>query len=339
MNEGWNQRAAKTTEPIYLKFLVNVLITMHRFALRWQATHGGQTWPPNIPFPTADGTEHRHTTDLLKPTDQLQLGNDGLIYISKLCTKDIRTIYQIAYIKDYTLLNDCDNLYLCGVLNLNPMMYHCIRKTIVNEDDLSAYDIISRAKLMENLYPQLIHYLNNNKYLKSFEDKSVSLRYLLLERKLMENLEFYKHKHFFDFSTTKLLANFRDFDILFISSEGILYSIIKFFWLSDFFLTTLQKKILRKNENFCGLKITQKKSKYFENLAIIYQLLYGWRGNNKPQWWSNKVHTCRCGLLYYDTVHTLCSTKHEMCSLNIFIQEIFYKLYETYKSDNMFFGL
>ncbi|KAE9533280.1 hypothetical protein AGLY_009321 [Aphis glycines] len=151
------------------------------------------------------------------------------------------------------------NLYQApGVLNLNPMMYHCIRKTIVNEDDLSAYDIISRAKLMENLYLQLIHYLNNNKYLKSFEDKSVSLRCLLLEGKLMENLEFYKHKHFFDFSTTKLLANFRDFDILFISSEGILYSIIKFFWLSDFFLTTLQKKILRKIENFCGLKITQK---------------------------------------------------------------------------------
>ncbi|KAF0725967.1 Uncharacterized protein FWK35_00027089 [Aphis craccivora] len=29
--------------------------------------------------------------------------------------------------------------------------YHCIRKTILNEDDLSAYDIIFSAKLMKNL--------------------------------------------------------------------------------------------------------------------------------------------------------------------------------------------
>ncbi|KAE9543636.1 hypothetical protein AGLY_002436 [Aphis glycines] len=33
-----------------------------------------------------------------------------------------------------------------------------------------------------------LYFLNNNKYLKSFEDKSLSLRYFLLEGKLMENL-------------------------------------------------------------------------------------------------------------------------------------------------------
>ncbi|KAF0766848.1 hypothetical protein FWK35_00004982, partial [Aphis craccivora] len=37
--------------------------------------------------------------------------------------------------------------------------YHCIRKTILNEDDLSAYDL---------------YFLNNNKYL-----KSLSLRYFV----------------------------------------------------------------------------------------------------------------------------------------------------------------
>jgi len=29
INEGWNQRKARTTEPTYLKFSVNVLITMY----------------------------------------------------------------------------------------------------------------------------------------------------------------------------------------------------------------------------------------------------------------------------------------------------------------------
>ncbi|KAE9525940.1 hypothetical protein AGLY_013989, partial [Aphis glycines] len=33
-----------------------------------------------------------------------------------------------------------------------------------------------------------LYFLNNNKYLKSFVDKSLSLRYFLLEEKLMENL-------------------------------------------------------------------------------------------------------------------------------------------------------
>ncbi|KAE9529760.1 hypothetical protein AGLY_011856, partial [Aphis glycines] len=62
-----------------------------------------------------------------------------------------------------------------------------------------------------------LYFLNNNKYLKSFENKLLSLRYFfslkLLEGKLMENLVLYKHKKFYDFSISKLLANFHDFDI------------------------------------------------------------------------------------------------------------------------------
>ncbi|KAE9537568.1 hypothetical protein AGLY_006591 [Aphis glycines] len=57
-----------------------------------------------------------------------------------------------------------------------------------------------------------LYFLNNNKYLKSFEDKSLSLRDFLLEEIPMENLVFYKHKTFYDFSTSKLLANFCVFD-------------------------------------------------------------------------------------------------------------------------------
>ncbi|KAE9521445.1 hypothetical protein AGLY_018162 [Aphis glycines] len=278
---------------------------------------------------------------------------------------------------------------------------YCINFSSILISPKKFYRHIKKKKFLEKLkisvYLQLIHYLNNNKYLKSFEDKSLSLRYLLLERKLMENLVFYKHKHFFDFSTTKLLANFRDFDILFLRRNLVFnYQV---FLAIRFFLTTHQKKILRKIENFCGLKITQKKSKYFENLAIRFcvkipvfpslfffvflvffktvgkcllltfimhqeyslcqrkpppkfeieelfrlESIYCYMdGGGITSLNGGAIKFILAASAYYTTTQfTLCVVQKMKCvddnkTTRINILQIFYKLYEIYKSDNMFF--
>ncbi|KAF0773331.1 Uncharacterized protein FWK35_00006550 [Aphis craccivora] len=105
--------------------------------------------------------------------------------------------------------------------------YHCIRKTILNEDDLSALEIIFSAKLMKNLVlptPNTKHqqasfcYGNHPQSLKLkhyFDTFSITYEELCIKisrPKKLENLVFYKHKQFYDFLTSKLLANFRVLD-------------------------------------------------------------------------------------------------------------------------------
>ncbi|KAE9539972.1 hypothetical protein AGLY_005224, partial [Aphis glycines] len=94
-----------------------------------------------------------------------------------------------------------------------------------------------------NIYD--LYFLNNNKYLKSFGINRC--RHAIS----------YEHKKFYDFSTSKLLANFRVFDRfrknlnykrLYTKIEQLIRNL--FFWSSKFFLPTLQKKICIKIENF-----------------------------------------------------------------------------------------
>ncbi|KAE9533516.1 hypothetical protein AGLY_009154 [Aphis glycines] len=66
-----------------------------------------------------------------------------------------------------------------------------------------------------------LYYLNNNKYQKSFEAKPLFNAVLKIYGKLCTKFSklSYKRKNFYDFPTTKLLANFRNFDIFRINSN------------------------------------------------------------------------------------------------------------------------
>ncbi|KAE9545338.1 hypothetical protein AGLY_000881 [Aphis glycines] len=65
--------------------------------------------------------------------------------------------------------------------------YHCIRKTILNVDDLSALNIIYSATTRKTYDKLTVAFLPDFRYI---------------------------HNNFYDFLTTKLLTHFRDFDIL-----------------------------------------------------------------------------------------------------------------------------
>ncbi|KAE9545164.1 hypothetical protein AGLY_000707 [Aphis glycines] len=74
---------------------------------------------------------------------------------------------------------------------------------------------ILEGKLMENLvFIYDLYFLNNNKYLKSFGINrcryAISKTYGKLSVIIL--ILSYEHKKFYDFSTSKLLANFRVFD-------------------------------------------------------------------------------------------------------------------------------
>ncbi|KAE9535832.1 hypothetical protein AGLY_007733 [Aphis glycines] len=82
-----------------------------------------------------------------------------------------------------------------------------------------------------------------------------------LQGKFMKNLVFdfltlYRNTNY-DFSTTKLLAHFRDFDIF-----------------PNIFFLSLKNKILRKIEDFSCIIYTKKKLKYFENLTYLRRLIF-----------------------------------------------------------------
>ncbi|KAE9534013.1 hypothetical protein AGLY_008749 [Aphis glycines] len=124
------------------------------------------------------------------------------------------------------------------------------------------------GKLKISIYD--LYYLNNNKYQKSFEAKPLFNAVLKIYGKSCTKFSklSYKRKNFYDFPTTKLLANFRNFEY-FNNLSKTLYYIFKIFWSAKKFLSLFKKKILRKIENFNCLLIVQKKSKFFENLTFL----------------------------------------------------------------------
>ncbi|KAE9524148.1 hypothetical protein AGLY_015513 [Aphis glycines] len=135
-------------------------------------------------------------------------------------------------------------------LNLN--RYHCIRKTILNGDDL----------------------------LDSFEDKSLLLRYFLIEGKLsvLFLILSYKHKQFYDFSTSKLLANFHVFDRfrknLNYKQKFIRNLVLNFqvFLIIQNFFTDTSKKISHKNRKFQWSIYNSKKGAEVKNRSIFTAL-------------------------------------------------------------------
>ncbi|KAE9533298.1 hypothetical protein AGLY_009339 [Aphis glycines] len=113
-----------------------------------------------------------------------------------------------------------------------------------------------------------LYFLNNNKYLKSFEDKSLSLRDFILEGKLMENLVLY-----FQF----LVINTKNFMIFQLQNylQIFAFSTDFFFWSSKIFLPTLQKKIRIKIENFSVFELQPyKKIDSVENWICVKILVF-----------------------------------------------------------------
>ncbi|KAE9535791.1 hypothetical protein AGLY_007692 [Aphis glycines] len=110
------------------------------------------------------------------------------------------------------------------------------------------------AKLMENLVLNFLtiydlYFLNNNKYQKSFEAKRYLTRKIYGEPCTKFSKLSYKRKKFYDFSTSKLLANFRVFDRFPTIRTTYKEPCIKFSIIQIFFTDT-SKKNLHKNRKF-----------------------------------------------------------------------------------------
>ncbi|KAE9524013.1 hypothetical protein AGLY_015660 [Aphis glycines] len=111
-------------------------------------------------------------------------------------------------------------------------------------------NISNAYKLIKNdIYEQ--YFLNDNKYLKSFEDKSLFNAVLKIYGEPCTKFSklSYKRKKFYDFSTTKLLANFRNFDIF----QQLIRNLILNFY------RYLKKKYLEKLKISINLKVTEKR--------------------------------------------------------------------------------
>ncbi|KAE9522363.1 hypothetical protein AGLY_017241 [Aphis glycines] len=77
----------------------------------------------------------------------------------------------------------------------------------------------------------------------------------------------YKHKQFYDFLTSKLLANFRDFDIFQKLIRNFLFNFKVFSVIQIFFIDTL-KNILIKNENFSVFELQPYKIRFGRKLVL-----------------------------------------------------------------------
>ncbi|KAE9545055.1 hypothetical protein AGLY_000598, partial [Aphis glycines] len=130
-------------------------------------------------------------------------------------------------------------IYIIAVLNLNPMIgYHfkwLVKKKVVYKQLNKSQNILKIKSCKENA--NLNNWINRCRY-------AISVVFLIL---------IYKHKKFYDFSTSKLLANFRVFDrfpTIRTTHKKLCIKFSKFFGHLKIVLSTLQKQILIKIENF-----------------------------------------------------------------------------------------
>ncbi|KAE9531420.1 hypothetical protein AGLY_010626 [Aphis glycines] len=104
-----------------------------------------------------------------------------------------------------------------------------------------------------NIYD--LYFLNNNKYQKLFEVKPLFNAVLKIYGEPYTKFSklSYKRKTFYDFSTSKLLANFRVFDRFLTKKKQLTRNLVlnfqNFLVIQEFFIDTL-KKISQKNRKF-----------------------------------------------------------------------------------------
>ncbi|KAE9541180.1 hypothetical protein AGLY_004425 [Aphis glycines] len=135
---------------------------------------------------------------------------------------------------------------------------------------LPTYIILIKIKKSANGYRSAVHkgvgiydlyFLNNNKYLKSFDSFEDKISLALHDFVKIYNsnahkifpIMIYEHKKFYDFSTSKLLANFRVFDRFPTIKTTHKESCIKFsklFGHPKIFYRHFKKKNLHKNRKF-----------------------------------------------------------------------------------------
>ncbi|KAF0774000.1 Uncharacterized protein FWK35_00004719, partial [Aphis craccivora] len=98
----------------------------------------------------------------------------------------------------------------------------------------------------------------------------------------------YKHKKFYDFSTSKLLANFRVFDRFQQLISNLVLNFQFFLVIQNFFIDT-SKKNSHKNRKFLWSINNSKKVKFFENLTI---LIYKKTTNKYRNTILNEIKVC-----------------------------------------------
>ncbi|KAE9528507.1 hypothetical protein AGLY_012078 [Aphis glycines] len=124
---------------------------------------------------------------------------------------------------DYYKIVHAEFLFMCIMMELQCHLVEQLRVASIFQYHL--HDLINlmhhtpliqffEAKLMENLVIYDLYFLNNNKYQKSFEAKPLFNAVLKIYGEPCTKFSklSYKRKKFYDFSTSKLLANFRVFD-------------------------------------------------------------------------------------------------------------------------------
>ncbi|KAE9532010.1 hypothetical protein AGLY_010212 [Aphis glycines] len=205
--------------------------------------------------------------EVLYLNPMIMVGKKGGLCFNGLNTPKFKVFYNYCNLNLWEIFNFYKKFYelylqASNIKNFNDTSKKKILRKIENSTQ-------KKSKYFENqIIIYNLYFLNNNKYLKSFENKSLVKRYLVK----IENssaLKIFPITIRPVFFIENLWKTECCFSILKQLIRKLVLNFKVFLAIQNFFSSTLKKKILKKIQNFRGLLIAQKKkSKYFENLAI-----------------------------------------------------------------------